>query len=294
MKAKHISRLIMMGSLIFLLISQWTANAVTPSEKETSECRKYLDIMKYSQAFAVCTEAAKAGDPDAQLGLSLMYLNGWGVSQNEDEAIRLLIAAADQRYPPAQYALASSYMTGSGVPKDRTKALMLLRQSAEQGFILGQTILGSAYESGYEPLGIEKDTNRAIGWYSKAAEQFEACHYELGRIYFSGEDVEKDLVKAAHHLEKAARAGMPKAQTLLGLIYNEGEGVPKDNVQAYAWISIAEKGKEPLAIQILPALSKEMSAAERDQAKAMANEIMANSDIDVTLLCQIYGQFCDR
>ena len=55
---------------------------------------------------------------------------------------------------------------GDGVPLDYVKAVDLFRKAADQNDGDAQYNLGWAYESG---LGVAKDQQRAIGWYSKAA-----------------------------------------------------------------------------------------------------------------------------
>jgi TPR repeat protein len=52
------------------------------------------------------------------------------------------------------------------VPLDYTKAIFWLRNAADQHDSYAEYNLGFAYESG---LGVPKDTQKAIEWYSKAA-----------------------------------------------------------------------------------------------------------------------------
>jgi TPR repeat protein len=46
--------------------------------------------------------AAEQGNADGQWKLAGMYVNGWGVIKNIDEAMRWVHAAADQGHPQAQ------------------------------------------------------------------------------------------------------------------------------------------------------------------------------------------------
>ncbi|MDQ7010895.1 MAG: tetratricopeptide repeat protein [Mariprofundaceae bacterium] len=238
--------------------------------------------------------AAESGDPVAQFNLSNMYAFGWGVSKNAAEAMKWLRASADQRYPPAQYALSSHYASGAGVPKDSRKARVLLTDAAGQGALLAQMMLGRMHEAGYTDLEIKKDMNKAIAWYQRAAAQCGPCNWEMWRIHYFGKGVEKDPVRAAPYLQKAAEGGLPKAQMQLAFRYHDGNGLPKDDVRAYMWMLIARNGGDPTARKALPLLARKMSFKDVVQAKKMARENMERLIIRPGILCELYDQFCDR
>jgi hypothetical protein len=52
---------------------------------------------------------AEKGDVDAQTNLGLMYQNGWGVPQDDKEAVRWYTLAAEQEHAKAQYNLGVMY-----------------------------------------------------------------------------------------------------------------------------------------------------------------------------------------
>jgi TPR repeat protein len=56
--------------------------------------------------------AAEKGDPNAQLKLGLMYLNGEGVAQNNFEAAKWVRKSAEQGNAEAQFYLGLGYATG--------------------------------------------------------------------------------------------------------------------------------------------------------------------------------------
>ncbi len=62
----------------------------------------------------------------------------------------------------------------------------------------------------------EGDYDGALEYLTKAAELGALmAHYELGRMYWQGDGVEKDKEKAVYHWEKAAIGGHPNARVLL-------------------------------------------------------------------------------
>ena len=62
-----------------------------------------------------------------------MYLNGLGVPQDYNEALRLFQLAAAQEDANAQNNLGLMYLNGHGVPKDYNEALKLFRLAAAHG-----------------------------------------------------------------------------------------------------------------------------------------------------------------
>ena len=66
----------------------------------------------------------------------------------------------------------------------------------------------------------------------RAAEQdHAAAQFELGRCYYNGIGVKRDILQAAQWWTKAAEQGHADAQYNLGVSYNNGEGVPQDYSQ---------------------------------------------------------------
>ncbi len=64
----------------------------------------------------------------------------------------------------------------------------------------------------------------------------QAC---IGGLYYYGQGVPEDRVKAAAWLQKAATQGNAESQELLGTMYYNGQGVPKDIAQATMWLQKA-------------------------------------------------------
>ena len=123
---------------------------------------------------------AGQGDADAQYNLGLMYLNGWGVPQDDKEAVYWYKLAAEQGDAKAQYNLGVMYDVGEGVPQD---------------------------------------DKEAVRWYTLAAEQEHAkAQYNLGVMYALGEGVIKDYVYAHMWGNIASMNGNDKGETLRGYV----------------------------------------------------------------------------
>ncbi len=123
---------------------------------------------------------AGQGDADAQYNLGLMYLNGWGVPQDDKEAVYWYKLAAEQGDAKAQYNLGVMYDVGERVTQD---------------------------------------DKEAVRWYTLAAEQEHAkAQYNLGVMYALGEGVIKDYVYAHMWGNIASMNGNDKGETLRGYV----------------------------------------------------------------------------
>ncbi len=159
----------------------------------------------------------KTWHTDVESHLGVMYLDGDGVEQNYDNALRYLTQAAEAGNAVAQNNLAYMYAQGVGVEQDRKKAIAWGVKSAMQGNAPAQLSMGGAYERGE---GVEQDYNKAFEWYKKAAMQGDAtAQNQLGIAYELGQGVEQDYNKAIEWYQKAAAQGLQVAQENLDRFY---------------------------------------------------------------------------
>ncbi|KAK8836079.1 hypothetical protein M9Y10_040035 [Tritrichomonas musculus] len=109
------------------------------------------------------------GDADASYWLGICYSLGKGVSIDKEKAFHYYLLAADRGHMNAQYSAASCYSYGKGTDVDKEKAFELYLKSAAQGFDKAQFAVGHFYE--YGQGGVEKNHEKAVEWYRKAADQ---------------------------------------------------------------------------------------------------------------------------
>ncbi len=154
---------------------------------------------------------------DVEFLLGDMYLNGDGVEQNYDEALRYLTRSANAGNAVAQNNLAYMYAVGKGVEQNHQKAVEWGMKSAMQGNAESQCSLGGAYERGE---GVEQDYYMAVEWYKKSAMQgYAPAQNALGIAYELGKGVEQDYNKAMEWYQKAAVQGFQPAQENLERFY---------------------------------------------------------------------------
>jgi TPR repeat protein len=120
---------------------------------------------------------------------------------------------------------------------DYTTALRLLSPLADQGDARALNNLGRMYFGGQ---GVPKDHVKAAQLHRRAAEQgYAPAENDLARMYYGGHGVPQSDTEAMRWYRMAADQGDMQAQFDLGLMYEGGHGVPRDYVQAHKWFSLS-------------------------------------------------------
>ena len=139
---------------------------------------------------------AEQGYASAQYNLGLMYANGDGVAENDQEAVRWYKLAAEQGDADAQHNLGLMYENGDGVAENDQEAVRWFRLAAEQGNASAQFNLGVMYANGQ---GVVQNIVRAYVWFSVAAAQ----GYEDGR---TNRDIVSGILTAEDFSQGQAQA----------------------------------------------------------------------------------------
>lgn len=122
----------------------------------------YFEQDKYDLAFKYLSLAEKKDELQAIDDLTVMYLRGWGVTENQDKAISLAQRGVElsNRDPYFLFALGVCYEE-----KDNAKAFANVKESAEKGNPTAQYCLALYYQNGY---GVKVNESLAYKWYKKA------------------------------------------------------------------------------------------------------------------------------
>ena len=86
-------------------------------------------------------KSANAGGDTGQCYLGLVYLIGYGVPQDQEEAVKWLRKSAEQGLGVAQWHLGWCYRNGEGVSQDEEEAVKWLRKAKRQGIASPVTYL---------------------------------------------------------------------------------------------------------------------------------------------------------
>lgn len=169
-----------------------------------------LEPKDYISGASVFREAAEQGDPVGQYVLGRLYLNGFGVPQDDEKAVDWISRATEQGLLPAVEALAALYAGGRGVVQDRRKAIELFEEAVQLGSVDGlyhkAMLLLSQDNANAEAGATQAVTNNAA------------------------------IVAL---LEESVTRGSAAAALQLGIVHAEGLLVPQDYASAARWYRCA-------------------------------------------------------
>lgn len=228
---------------------------------ENGETRLRTEPVRVSSA---CRRLAERGYAWAQFNLGLMYAEGFGVPQNNTEAVKWYRLAAEQGEGRAQNNLGFMYLKGRGVPEDYVKAYMWFSLSAANPLhdYWDQAIANRDHAAGIMSAGqIAKAQEMAASWAARQEEYQspldETLETEKARRLPSGGDVEdcandEALLKTNPSrvfvaCRRLADQGHAWAQRTLGFMYANGLGVPRDYEEAVKWTSLAAQSGDAIA-----------------------------------------------
>ena len=149
-----------------------------------------------------------------------------------------------------------------------------LKMSATQGAVDAQFNLGIMYFDGQD---VPQDYREAVRWFRLAADQgYAAAQFHLGIMYRHGEGVPQDYREAVRWYLLAAEQGNSDAQNNLGLMYENGEGVPQNYVRAHMWQNLsasASVGEDrEMAVRNRDRVANEMTPEDIAEAQRLARE----------------------
>lgn len=222
-------------------------------------------------------KAAQRGYAPAQVNLAVLYLNGWGVSQNYGIAQRWFREAADRHFAPAYYNLGEMYFKGMGVPQDNAEALRFFRLAAEAGDSYAQTNLGYMYDRG---LSVKSDLATAAQWYRRAADAGNPlAQSNLADLYARGESVPHDEAMAFHLFQQAAQKGHTGAQIQVAYRLASGVGTSKNEESALTWVTAAVLAGDNRGQDLLQSLQLQLKPDQVKRAREAAANLRASAEI---------------
>jgi TPR repeat protein len=218
------------------------------------------DFARAAQWFQL---GADRGDREAQVALGLMYLGGTGVKSDKAHARDLFEAAAKQNQPTALFNLAMLTMEGIVVHTDVNRARDLMRRAAEFGNAEAQYTYALMLDD--DPTA--KQEQEITYWMGLAARAGHVpAELEYGIRLAKGRGTPADLDTAVLFLNRAAWAGNAIAQNRIAHLIAVGDGMPFSDVEVAKWHLLAKAGgvQDPQLEDLMATLKPE----ELEKAKA--------------------------
>ncbi|CDR40212.1 CYFA0S04e05996g1_1 [Cyberlindnera fabianii] len=212
------------------------------------DSRRAIEFLKY---------AASKNHPAAMYKLGVYSFHSrMGLPDNvnvKKSGIQWLSRAAtsaNELTNAAPYELAKIYENGflDIVIPDHKYAMELYVQSASLGHVKSAAILGKAYEIGDEV--VPQDADLSIHYYTQAAVAGDPeSMLSLCAWYLMGNppNLEKDNFEAFQWAIRAAKLGLPKAQSTVGHFYEKGIGCDVNLESAKYWYTLATENGDQRA-----------------------------------------------
>ena len=182
----------------------------------------YCDLKDYPKALDALQKAANSEDNTtkgrAAALLGTLYDRGWGVNKDKEQALRWFETALSAGEEDAYWWLGEIFKYDK---HDYPKAIEHYEKAAIDGNPCqadAEFELGDLYFDEYDEYdGIEVDYDKAVAWFSKAAEHGNSdAMISLGKCYEFGDGVEVNTEKAQEYYEKALAEGNEDAHWWLG------------------------------------------------------------------------------
>ncbi|MDR2902170.1 MAG: sel1 repeat family protein [Lactobacillales bacterium] len=271
-----------------------------------AEGEKAFNSQQYSQAFSEFMPLADRGDFRAQYYIGYLYLNGYGITQNNEKALEYLNKSLKSNYDLPQALMGYLYSEGTIVPKDKKLSMELYQKAADQGNISALLNLGVSYYTGD---GVTRNVSKAIEYFNKipipekpvvgrylgdiystetnlvnyakafsyyfqsAKENDLSAYHALGKMYQNGLGIDKNMIEAIKYYTYAASQNYAPSQYILGIIYANGDGIPQDKYLGYAWLYLAADKKVKGAEKARNTLMESMSLSDIEKARRKLIEI---------------------
>ena len=213
--------------------------------------------------------AADRGLADAQYVLAIRHEQGRGMALNDKKSFELYQQAADQGHAAAANQLGVKLLLGESAARDAVMARKYFTRAAEGGHADGMFNLAVQLATG---KGGPADEASAVKWYQRAAQlgQPQALN-EMGVRLLTGQGVPKNTETAARSFRLAAWQGHADAQFNFAGLCRAGQGVDADEVEAFVWLCQAALSGHEVAAGQLSALSPQLTPAQRQGAIGKAN-----------------------
>ncbi|HUH05877.1 MAG TPA: tetratricopeptide repeat protein [Kofleriaceae bacterium] len=170
--------------------------------------------------------------------------SGAGTKKDDDKALELWQQACDLGWSAACGDLGEHLFRGTITAKDLPRAYKLFDLGCVRGDGDSCNWLAYVLAEGHDGTG-KKNPTRAVTYYAKACDQDQssAC-VSLGKLYRAGgEGLDKDIDNALKWLDRGCSDGDATGCTAMGEMYFRGDGVETDNIKAaHAYLRACQQG----------------------------------------------------
>jgi len=243
----------------------------------------YFNEKNYEKALSLFLELSES-DQVAQYYLGAIYRMGLGIKEDQKEAFKWFLKAAEQGHVQSQYLVGCAYepncfisdnddivyddyerfieiaekdqstwqdsipyfdLNGRGVEPDTDEAMKWFLKASNQGYDRAAVAIGDLYQWGLNGV---TDKEESIKWYSKAA-----IHNNVEVTYIlamSSEFYEKNHENTIELYTKAYHLGSQRAAYMLARFYEKSKQIEDHYQEAFKWYKIAAEQFDDIDAQV--------------------------------------------
>ena len=168
--------------LLLGLVLAITAGSIMPAAaagSDIADAQRAYVARNYEEARALWTPLAKAGEPQAQLALAVLFDLGQGGARDAAAAYRWYRRAAEAGLPEAEFNVAVMADGGDGIARDPVEAATWYARAAAHGNHRAQYNLAQLYVAGE---GVPRNLDQAEEWFRAAATSLPAAMDKLADL----------------------------------------------------------------------------------------------------------------
>ncbi|WP_010301564.1 F-box protein [Candidatus Odyssella thessalonicensis] len=204
------------------------------NERASHLYSKYLGGRWYTNE---CNNAA-----DAYYYLGRHFVNSYQASEEEKKKVTLLSKAASQGHLQALFELGKFYYRAEEGSKDFPRAIECVRKAGDLGHKKAYYWLAKTFEARkdiYQAVEFYKKAIPFMGFYETGQLHPTGVVYDLCKVYLKHQNIPGYLKDTVDLLKQASDQNISWAEYQLGRLYLKGQGVEKDTVKGAALLKKA-------------------------------------------------------
>jgi len=214
--------------VLLLLAAVGCKQGSVNSDPDYLQAHKYFEQGEFEKSFELMLKCAEKGNVEAQYSVGHSYLNGVGVDQDIDSALKWSLSAANEGHAGSMFNSGRIYYKYYNTCNE---ALYWFEKAAKAGSYRAMDILSVIYRNGQ---CVEVDHGKSAYYRDKAINSnAEFAKLLQAESYFWGDNGDCDYNKAIPLLNEILYEFPAEAGYLIGLSYSEGYGVDKDESNAF-------------------------------------------------------------
>ena len=189
-------------------------------------------------ALSAFTKLSTTGDAESQYYLGLIYLTDHWSGVDATKALSYLLSSADQNNTEAMWKIGELYENGRGVNKDMLSALDWYRKSKRLEATKSK-VRFLKMNNGNTTLQSNAEIIKNIE--TSALNNDAESQFKLANIYDEGKLAERNVEKAFHWYQLAAKNNHSYSMLLTGYMLCRGEGVEANKDNANLWLKKSDR-----------------------------------------------------